>query len=174
MSKNSEFNVIESLFTVTKTLIMDKTEIRNVKCLDCATPSWTEIYVTQRSSGTIGEKQRCLSVQIGFLCMGKVFSTRKKSVTPVTTVNIAMWETRHSIVDQGLFQDSDFAGDLEDSTPTSGGFLCIFGSRTFCAHQLDVQKSKLQYHTALQNLKLYRWMLVCAWPVYLLFICVIL
>ena len=31
----------------------------------------------------------------------------------------------------GLFQDSDFAGDLEDSKSTSGGILCIFGSNTF-------------------------------------------
>ena len=31
-----------------------------------------------------------------------------------------------------LFQDSDFAGDPEDSTSTSVGFLCIFGSHT-CA-----------------------------------------
>ena len=31
----------------------------------------------------------------------------------------------------GLFQDSDFACDLEDSKSTSGGVLCIFGSRTF-------------------------------------------
>ena len=31
----------------------------------------------------------------------------------------------------GLFQDSDFAEDLEDSTSTSGGTLCIFGSHTF-------------------------------------------
>ena len=31
----------------------------------------------------------------------------------------------------GLFQDSDFAGDLEDSKSTSGGSLCIFGSHTF-------------------------------------------
>ena len=31
----------------------------------------------------------------------------------------------------GLFQDSDFAGDLEDSKSTSGGTLCMFGSRTF-------------------------------------------
>ena len=28
----------------------------------------------------------------------------------------------------GLFQDSDFAGDLEDSKSTSGGTLCVFGS----------------------------------------------
>ena len=31
----------------------------------------------------------------------------------------------------GLFQDADFAGDLEDSKSTSGETLCIFGSRTF-------------------------------------------
>ena len=31
----------------------------------------------------------------------------------------------------GLFQDSDFAGDLEDSKSTSSGTLCIFGSHTF-------------------------------------------
>ena len=31
----------------------------------------------------------------------------------------------------GLFQDSDFAGDLEDSKSTSGGTLCILGSHTF-------------------------------------------
>ena len=31
----------------------------------------------------------------------------------------------------GLFQDSDFAGDLEDWKSTSGGVLCIFGSKVF-------------------------------------------
>ena len=31
----------------------------------------------------------------------------------------------------GLFQDSDFAGDLQDSKSISGGTLCIFGSHTF-------------------------------------------
>ena len=31
----------------------------------------------------------------------------------------------------GLFQDSNFAGDVEDSKSTSAGILCIFGSRTF-------------------------------------------
>ena len=31
----------------------------------------------------------------------------------------------------GLFQDSDFAGDFEDSKSTSGGTLCVFGSHTF-------------------------------------------
>ena len=47
----------------------------------------------------------------------------------------------------GLFQDSDFAGDLEDSKSTSGGTLCIFGSHTFvpiswmCKKQTDVSHS---------------------------------
>ena len=31
----------------------------------------------------------------------------------------------------GLFQDSDFAGDLEDSKSTSGGTLCTLGIHTF-------------------------------------------
>ena len=31
----------------------------------------------------------------------------------------------------GLFQDSDFVGDLEDSKSTSGGTLCVLGSHTF-------------------------------------------
>ena len=47
----------------------------------------------------------------------------------------------------GLFQDSDFAGDLEDSKSTSRGVLCIFGSRTFvpvswmCKKQTSVSHS---------------------------------
>ena len=38
----------------------------------------------------------------------------------------------------GLSQDSDFAGDLEDSKSTSGGTLCIFGSHYICSSKLDV------------------------------------
>ena len=41
----------------------------------------------------------------------------------------------------GLFQDSDFAGDLEDSKSTSGRVVYFWFSHT-CAHQLDVQKAK--------------------------------
>ena len=47
----------------------------------------------------------------------------------------------------GLFQDSDFAGDFEDSKSTSGGTLCIFGSHTFvpiswmCKKQTSVSHS---------------------------------
>ena len=50
----------------------------------------------------------------------------------------------------GLFQDSDFAGDLEDSKSTSGGVLCIFGSTTFvpvswmCKKQTSVSHSSTE------------------------------
>ena len=51
----------------------------------------------------------------------------------------------------GLFQDSDFAGDLEDSKSTSGGTLCIFGSHTFvpiswmCKKQTSVSHSSTEF-----------------------------
>ena len=50
----------------------------------------------------------------------------------------------------GLFQDSDFAGDLEDSKCTSGGTMCIFGSHTFvptswmCKKQTSVTRSSTE------------------------------
>ena len=50
----------------------------------------------------------------------------------------------------GLFQDSDFAGYLEDSKSTSGGTLSIFGSRTFvpvswmCKKQTSVSHSSTE------------------------------
>ena len=51
---------------------------------------------------------------------------------------------------RGLFQDSDFVGDLEDSKSTSGGILCIFGSQTFvpiswmCKKQTSVSHSSTE------------------------------
>ena len=50
----------------------------------------------------------------------------------------------------GLFQDSDFAGDLEDSKSTSGGTLCVFKSHTFvpiswmCTNQTAVSHSSTE------------------------------
>ena len=50
----------------------------------------------------------------------------------------------------GLFQDFDFAGDLENSKSTSGGTLCIFGSHTFlpirwmCKKQTSVSHSSTE------------------------------
>ena len=50
----------------------------------------------------------------------------------------------------GLFQDSDFAGDLENSKSSCGGTLCIFGSHTFvpiswvCKTQTSVSHSSTE------------------------------
>ena len=50
----------------------------------------------------------------------------------------------------GLFQDADFTGDLEDSQPTSGGTLCIWGSHTFvpinwmCKKQTSISHSSTE------------------------------
>ena len=56
----------------------------------------------------------------------------------------------------GLFQDSDFAGDLEDSKSTSGGTLCIFGSHTFVPISWMCKK-QTAFRTVQQNLKLSLW-----------------
>ena len=50
----------------------------------------------------------------------------------------------------GLFQDSDFAGVLEDLSSTSGGLVCILGSHTFvpvswmCKKQTSVSHSSTE------------------------------
>ena len=48
----------------------------------------------------------------------------------------------------GLFQDSDFARDLEDSKSTSGGTLCIFGSHTFVPICWMCKKQTLVSHSS--------------------------
>ena len=51
----------------------------------------------------------------------------------------------------GLFQDSDFAGDLEDSTSTSGGTLCIFGSHTFVPVSWMCKKQTAVSHSSTES-----------------------
>ena len=51
----------------------------------------------------------------------------------------------------GLFQDSDFAGDLEDSKSTSGGTLCIFGSRTFVPISWMCKKQTAVAHSSTES-----------------------
>ena len=45
----------------------------------------------------------------------------------------------------GLFQDSNSAGDIEDSKSTSGGTLCSFGSHTFVPISWMCQKQNLSF-----------------------------
>ena len=51
----------------------------------------------------------------------------------------------------GLFQDSDFAGDLEDSKSTSGGTLCIFGSHTFVPISWMCKKQTAVSHSSTES-----------------------
>ena len=48
----------------------------------------------------------------------------------------------------GLFQDSDFAGDLEDSKSTSGGTLCVFGRHTFVPISWMCKKQTFVSHSS--------------------------
>ena len=51
----------------------------------------------------------------------------------------------------GLFQDSDFAGVLEDSKSTSGGTLCVFGSHTFVTISWRFKKQTSVSHTSTES-----------------------
>ena len=68
----------------------------------------------------------------------------------MNTNNIAMVGNTAKQCRLGLLQDSDFAGNLEDSKSTSGGTLCVFGSLTFvpkswmCKKQTSVSHSSTE------------------------------
>ena len=51
----------------------------------------------------------------------------------------------------GLFQDSEFAGDREDSKSTSGGVLCIFGSRTLAPFSWMCKKQTAVSHSSTES-----------------------
>ena len=51
----------------------------------------------------------------------------------------------------GLFQDSDFAGDLEDSKLTSGGTLCVFGSHTLVPRSRMCKKQTAVSHRSTES-----------------------
>ena len=51
----------------------------------------------------------------------------------------------------GLFQDSDFPGDLEDSKSTSGRTLCVFGNHTFIPISWMCQKQPSVSHSSTES-----------------------
>ena len=51
----------------------------------------------------------------------------------------------------GLFQDSDFAGDLEDSKFISGGTLFVFGSHTFVPSSWMCKKQTAVSHSSTES-----------------------
>ena len=51
----------------------------------------------------------------------------------------------------GLFQDSDFARDLEDSNSTSGGALCVFRSHAFVPISWMCKKQTSGSHSSTES-----------------------
>ena len=72
-------------------------------------------------------------------------------ITHVNRNSIAMWVILQNKADWGLFQDSDFAGDLEDSKSTSEGTLCILGSHTFVPKSWMCQKQTSVSHSSTES-----------------------
>ena len=62
--------------------------------------------------------------------------------TRVNTNNIVMWVILLKQCRLGLFQDSDFSGDLEDSKSTSGGTLCAFLGVTHLFQKVGCARNK--------------------------------
>ena len=65
--------------------------------------------------------------------------------------NIVMWVILLNNADWDLFQDSVFAGDLEDSKSTSGGTLCIFGSHPFVPISWMYEKQTAVSHSSTES-----------------------
>ena len=70
----------------------------------------------------------------------------------------------------GLFQDSDFAGDLENSESTSGGLLCKFVSHTFMLTSWIRKKQTSVSHSS-TGAELFFSMQISAWVKFQLLIC---
>ena len=69
----------------------------------------------------------------------------------VNITNIVIWVILLNNAELGLFQDFDFAGDLEDSKSTSGGTLCIFGSHTFVPTSWTYKKQTSVSHNPTES-----------------------
>ena len=62
----------------------------------------------------------------------------------------------------GLFQGSDFAGDLEDSKSTPGGTLCVFGTHTFVPIIWMCKKQTCVSHSSTES-EIFLWLQVYEW-----------
>ena len=59
-----------------------------------------------------------------------------------------MWENTAQQCRLGLFQETDFSADLEDSKSTSGRILCIFGIHTFVPRSWMCKKQSSVSHSS--------------------------
>ena len=66
-------------------------------------------------------------------------------ITHANSDSIVMRETQHIKCRLGLFQDSDFAGDLEDSKINIRWTLMHFRKSNICANKLDVEETDITF-----------------------------
>ena len=72
-------------------------------------------------------------------------------ITQMTTDNIVMWVIQAQHCRLGLFQDSDFAGDLEDSNSTSGENLMYLWKWNICSHGRLCKKRTSVSHSSTES-----------------------
>ena len=84
-------------------------------------------------------------------CDKGLYRLISKFIKLVNTNIIVMWVILLNKCRLGLFQDSDFAGDLKDSKSTSGGTLCIFGSHTFVPISWMCKEQTLVFHSSTES-----------------------
>ena len=78
------FDDIESMFNATKRLIMGDLEIRNVRCLDCMSLSWTSSTLRVTTDKKWMKTKVCVFSDSVF-CLGKIHTSREA---------IAQWKGR--------------------------------------------------------------------------------
>ena len=152
---------------------------------------WSQLQ--EGRHGSVGELSNvCSQMALKFLYLAIIgrldlLWSVNKFPRGVTKVNESLWQTLSSFdfthshewpqtilpcgqygaaLSIGLFRDSDFSRDLEDSKSTSGRLLRVFGGRTFVSTSWMCKKQSSVSHRVQQNLKLFCWMLVFAWTEY--------
>ena len=81
-------------------------------------------------------------------------------IAQMTTDNIVMWvAAQHCRL--GLFQDSDFVGDLEDTRNQLPMVFCVFLEVEHLSPSVGCARNKRQCPTVPQSLKSFLWMLDC-------------
>ena len=115
-------------------------------------PQFANIFLKCRNLASIGRPDNLWSVNIFARAGNEMDESLWQTFSAFDLLhsgNIVLWVTLQQCR-KGLFQDSDFAADLEDSKSQSGRFLCILGSQTFvpiswmCKKQTSVSHSSTE------------------------------
>ena len=149
-------------------------------CTNLATPCIDDHQVKEEELGSVGEYQKYALELFVLKCLylariGRpdiLWSVNKfaRAVTKWTRACDKRWARLISYIHHtsefkqhchvgssarqcrlGLFQDSDFARDLEDAKSTSGGILCIFGSHTFVPISWMCKKQTAVSHSSTES-----------------------